>query len=224
MKGFAVYQTNFELINGFTNAMLPSIFLRNHVVGHGLFVRFDYLKKIGGFNTHFWCEDIYLSFYLRSQGVIIEPLISLEYGESPKNLRILVKQNANWFNTLSDSQKIYRTLSKNKNLQKLNTILYYLNQIRGAIAWMFLPSCYLLLFIFLIITDIKLAFIFTIVYFITTSIRFLLSNIIAKSLQGQLPENNFVLSIEGSIAYLFSNIGPLYSIFHRKSTKYKTER
>ncbi|EGF34928.1 hypothetical protein AAULH_13396 [Lactobacillus helveticus MTCC 5463] len=44
MQGFAVYQTNFELINGLTNAILPSIFLRNHVVGHGLFVRFDYLK------------------------------------------------------------------------------------------------------------------------------------------------------------------------------------
>lgn len=59
MRGFAGYQTNFELINGFTNAVLPSIFLRNHVVGHGLFIRFDYLTQIGGL-IHIFGVKIYI--------------------------------------------------------------------------------------------------------------------------------------------------------------------
>lgn len=224
MQGFAVYQTNFELINGLTNAILPSIFLRNHVVGHGLFVRFDYLKRIGGFNTEFWCEDIYLSFYLRSQGIIIEPLFALEYGESPKNIQILAKQNANWFKTLSDNKKIYQILSKNKDTKQLNTFLYYLNQVRGAFAWLLLPSFYLVIFIFLIFINSGLALVFTLVYLTTTFIRFWLSNSIAKNLHGKLPVNNFLLAFESSIAYLISNVGPLYLVFHRKGTKYKTER
>lgn len=224
MRGFAGYQTNFELINGFTNAVLPSIFLRNHVVGHGLFIRFDYLTQIGGFNTYFWCEDIYLSFYLRSQGIAIEPLFTLEYGESPKKLKILAKQNANWFKTLSDNYKIYQVVSQNKKSKKFRTILYYLNQVRGAIAWLLLPSFYLTIFIVLIFLNIRLALFFVIVYFTTTFIRFRLSNFIVKSLHGKLPESNSLLAFESSISYLISNIGPLYSEFHKKGTKYKTER
>ncbi|MCT3405721.1 hypothetical protein EFQ13_07900 [Lactobacillus helveticus] len=61
---------------------------------------------------------------MRSQGIIIEPLFALEYGESPKNIQILAKQNANWFKTLSDNKKFYQILSKNKDTKQLNTFLY----------------------------------------------------------------------------------------------------
>ncbi|GFZ26573.1 hypothetical protein [Lactobacillus corticis] len=139
MKGFAVYQTNFEITNGLTNSVLYSKFLRNHVVGHGLCLRFDYLQKIGGFTTDYWCEDIYLSFYLRDKDVSIYPMLALEYGETPKKLLILMKQNANWFKTLSEAKKIYHSFHHG-NLY--NARLYYLNQIRGAIAWLTLPIIY----------------------------------------------------------------------------------
>ncbi|EGF34927.1 hypothetical protein AAULH_13391 [Lactobacillus helveticus MTCC 5463] len=45
---------------------------------------------------------------MRSQGIIIEPLFALEYGESPKNIQILAKQNANWFKTLSDNKNFIK--------------------------------------------------------------------------------------------------------------------
>lgn len=225
MKGFATYQTNFEITNGLTNAALPSKFLRNHVVGHGLFIRFDYLEKIGGFTTDYWCEDIYLSFHLRSNNVPIIPLYSVELGEAPKNLKILMKQNGNWFKTLSETAKIYKSFSKSTKNFNGTALLYYLNQIRGAIAWLLLPTLYIIIFFVLLFTAKWLLLcIFTSVYFSTTFIRYLLSTYIVKGIVGYIPYDEKILAAESVLAYLISNIGPWYAVFNRKASKYKTER
>lgn len=223
MKGFAVYQTNFEITNGFTNALLPSKFLRNHVVGHGLFIRYDYLQQIGGFNINFWCEDIYLSFYLKSKAIPIYPINEVEYGESPKQISILIKQNGNWFKTLSENTKIYKELHDTSN--RTLSFLYLCNQVRGAIAWVLLPAFYWILLLFLIITRQNILCItFLIVFFVTTTLRYWLSNYIVEMLRNKKLNSKLRLAIFGSLAYTISNLGPIYTLIHLKSKKYKTER
>ena len=49
MKGFAIYQSNFELRYGLINSYFPYKSLYTYVVGHGLYIRVDTLKQIGGF-------------------------------------------------------------------------------------------------------------------------------------------------------------------------------
>ena len=51
MKGFSIYQSNFELRYGLINSNIPNRLLYTYVVGHGMYIRVDVLKKIGGFET-----------------------------------------------------------------------------------------------------------------------------------------------------------------------------
>ena len=78
MKGFSIYQANFELRYGLINSCFPSKLLYTYVVGHGMYVRVDVLKQIGGFETKYWCEDIYMSYVLRNKNISIYPLKTLE--------------------------------------------------------------------------------------------------------------------------------------------------
>ena len=77
MKGFAMYQTAFELRNGLINNKLSKL-LYSHVVGHGLTIRADYITKINGFSSNVWCEDIYLTGLLFNNGIDIIPLTSMD--------------------------------------------------------------------------------------------------------------------------------------------------
>lgn len=225
MKVFAIYQTNFEMTNGLVNSVLSSNLLRNHVVGHGLFIRYDYLEQIGGFTTKYWCEDIYLSFYLRSSGVQIHALNSVEIGEAPRTLKILIKQNANWFKTLSETFNISKSLSNSGMKNKFRSKLFLLNQLRGAVAWAVLPSVYLALEFWLILSQFwGSAVLGLLVYLITTTGRFYFSTLLSESVLGYSIESKLKMSLYAAFAYLISNVGPVYGLFHRNAKKYKTER
>lgn len=78
MKGFSIYQSNFELRYGLINSYFSNELLYTYVVGHGMYIRVDLLKKIGGFETKYWCEDIYMSYVLRNKGISIYPIKTLE--------------------------------------------------------------------------------------------------------------------------------------------------
>lgn len=119
MKGFALYQSNFEIKYGLINSMMASKLLYTYVVGHGLYIRLDLLKELGGFDNKFWCEDIYLSSVLRHKNINISPIITLENMETPKNISVLMKQNANWFKTSSQLIKMIKI-----NLKKIKKFLF----------------------------------------------------------------------------------------------------
>ncbi|WP_040535340.1 glycosyltransferase [Schleiferilactobacillus shenzhenensis] len=223
MRGFAVYQTNFELTNGYTNSILYSDYLRSHVVGHGLYLRFDFLDAIGGFTTRFWCEDIYLSFYLRSIGVRAVPIDTVEIAEAPKSMSVLIKQNANWFKTLSETTKIYHSLSD--EIFNTRAFLYWMNQLRGAAAWVLLPSAYVLLAVALLVTqNWVISALFCITLWAPTTMRYLLTLRLFRRLNMDKIDTEFRMSVLGSAAYLVSNLGPLYGLTHLHAQKYKTER
>ena len=73
--------------------------LYSHVVGHGLTIRGNYITSINGFNSKFWCEDIYLTGLLHNNHEKILSLNSLDNAENPNNLKIQIIQNAVWFKT-----------------------------------------------------------------------------------------------------------------------------
>ena len=83
-KGFAIYQSNFEIKVGLFNSSLSYKFLYNYVVGHGLTIDLQTLQKLGNFNTDFWCEDIYLTMRLKYNDIKIVPVLELENIENRK--------------------------------------------------------------------------------------------------------------------------------------------
>lgn len=127
MKGFAVYQSNFEIKYGLVNAITFPNFLYTYVVGHGMYIRLDILNELGGFDNKFWCEDIFLSSVLRNKNIKITPVSTLENMETPKKISILMKQNANWFKTSNQWVKMIRA-----NLKKRTKNIVFCNNMVSA--------------------------------------------------------------------------------------------
>jgi cellulose synthase/poly-beta-1,6-N-acetylglucosamine synthase-like glycosyltransferase len=71
-------QSTSDLIRKYSNA---------HVVGHGLFIKSECLKDVGGFPENSITEDLFLGFLLRASGQTIYPLPLLELGDSPETVK-----------------------------------------------------------------------------------------------------------------------------------------
>lgn len=70
--------------------------------------KLERLYELGGFETEFWCEDIYMSCLLRVKNIDIQPIFVLEKMETPQYLNILIRQNAVWFRTAFECIKMYK--------------------------------------------------------------------------------------------------------------------
>lgn len=225
-KGFSIYQSNFELKTGLINSFFKSNILYTHVVGHGLIINMKLLKKLGNFNTEFWCEDIYLGIQLKFNNIKITPLLTLENMETPDKLNKIVKQNSVWFKTTSQFWKIYKDITKRGQAKnKINGLLGILNEFRCAINWMSFPIVLLISIIisifiknYALLISIIVSYILYIIVNTTCTI-----NIINK-LDNKRYRVTLKLIIDVLIATTISNIGPLYSIIFNKKEKYKTER
>lgn len=223
MKGFALYQSNFEIKYGLVNSTLSSKFLYTYVVGHGLYIRLDLLKEMKGFNNKFWCEDIYLSSNLRNKNVSIIPLLVLENMETPKKLSILIRQNATWFKTSNQVIKIFKSNYKQEKRITMFLLFWLLNRIWMNLSWLFFSF----IIIVPIITSIylkKLSLVITLIisYLFMEICIYLSTLIIIEKLEHKKLSKKIILF--GMISTLISNIGPIYSIFNFKMKKYKTER
>ena len=224
MKGFAMYQSNFELRNGLMNSFMRSQLLRNHVVGHGMFVRLDKLLEMGGFQTDFWCEDIYMSFYLRHENIFVCALPSLELAETPNYLRTQVKQHAVWFRTAFQFTSIYNSIVEKSGRRTLSGFLFWLNQIRGTLSWLFFPFCVVLSFIYSIcatnviaLTSALAAYIFMIACTYTYPLKI-------AYMHGMNKPKRISLLFSTAFAFLLSNLGPIYSLINLQLKKHKTAR
>ena len=218
MKGFSIYQTAFEIRNGLINNNVSNL-LYSHVVGHGLTIRADYITSLNGFNSNFWCEDIYLTGVIHNSKEKILPLNSLDNAENPNNLKIQIIQNAVWFKTSSHHLSILNDIKKHCKIS-INGLIWLFHEIRASIIWMFMP-------IFLIYTFIYPAIIknYTFSLFaICTYLIFVFTNyfcnliVINKKRFLKYIKNFFSLAS----AILFTGLGPLCSLFLKE--KIKTER
>lgn len=224
LKGFAIYQSNFELKCGLLNSFFNSKILHKHLVGHGLFVRLDILKKINGFNNYYWCEDIYMTAVANNMNYKIQPLLSLENMETPDKLSKLIKQNAVWFATASKNIKMYKSVFNECNKKTLNGYIGMVNELRSAINWLLFPFVIIILLFLSICHSFCIfmlsLFIYSIYIFAYSYTTIQIINI----LNYKKYKYNTNVFLSTFFATLISNIGPLYYLFLKPKEKYKTER
>ena len=225
MKGFAIYQSNFELRYGLINSNFSSKLLYTYVVGHGMYIRVDILKQIGGFETKYWCEDIYMSYVLRTKNISICPIGTLEIMQSPQYLSILTRQNAVWFKTSFECLKIFKDVYRKNKKVNLNSLGWIIQRIRMNITWLGLPLAFLYSLIIAILNQ-------NIVMLSVAIFAYLFMILLEYGSIMKLVENTTKKKVKNKIKILFftivattiSNIGPIYSLISRKKEKYKTIR
>lgn len=218
MKGFAIYQTAFELRNGLINNNISN-FLYSHVVGHGLTIRADYITSINGFNANFWCEDIYLTGLINNNNEKILSLYSLDNAENPEKLKVQIIQNAVWFKTSSHHLSILNNFKKHYKIS-LNGFIWLCHELRAAIIWMFMPIFLIYTFIYPLIIKNHILLLLAICTYLTFIFTNYLLNLIVIDQKrfSKLLQNFFSICI----SVLLTGIGPLYSLFLKE--KIKTER
>lgn len=225
MKGFAIYQSNFELRYGLINSYFPNKFLYTYVVGHGMYIRVDILKQLGGFETKYWCEDIYMSCVLRNKNISIHPIKTLEIMQSPQYISILTKQNAVWFKTSFECLKIFKDVFRQDRKVNMNTIGWLVQRIRMNITWLGLPLAFLYTIIVSILNQDIIMFLLSIVsYFIMILLEYGSTVKIIEKLTRTIFKGKIKILLSTMLATIISNIGPIYSLISRKKEKYKTVR
>lgn len=225
MKGFTIYQSNFELRYGLINSYFPNKLLYTYVVGHGMYIRVDILKEIGGFETKYWCEDIYMSYVLRNKKISIYPIKTLEIMQSPQYLSILTKQNAVWFKTSFECLKIFIDVFKQNRKVNSNSIGWLIQRIRMNITWLCLPIIFLYTIIISILNqNVIMLFLSVLSYLVMILLEYGSTVNLIEKLTEKTLKNKIRVLISTIMATTISNIGPIYSLISRKKEKYKTVR
>ena len=225
MKGFSIYQSNFELRYGLINSYFPNKLLYTYVVGHGMYIGVDILKQMGGFETKYWCEDIYMSYVLRNKEISIYPIKTLEIMQSPQYLSILTKQNSVWFKTSFECLKIFKDIFKQNKKINLNSIGWLMQRIRMNITWLGIPIAFLYtLIIFIFNKNIIMFCLSVLSYFVMIVLEYGSTIKLIEKLTETTFKNKIKILINTIFATTISNIGPIYSLISRKKEKYKTVR
>ena len=225
MKGFSIYQSNFELRYGLINSYFPNKLLYTYIVGHGMYIRVDILKQIGGFETKYWCEDIYMSYVLRNKDISIYPIKILEIMQSPQYLSILTKQNSVWFKTSFECLKIFKDIFKQNKKINLNSIGWLMQRIRMNITWLGIPIAFLYTLIISIFNKSIIMFCLSVLsYFVMIVLEYGSTVKLIEKLTETTFKNKIKILINTIFATTISNIGPIYSLISRKKEKYKTVR
>lgn len=224
-KGFALYQSNFEIKTGLYNTYLNFNYFYNYVVGHGLIINVSLLKKLGKFNTSFWCEDIYLTMLLKFKNIKIKPISKLENIENADKLNKIVKQNSVWFNTTKKYNKIYNEIKRKENQFSFSGLIGYINEFRCAVNWLCFPFLILINFLLAIISkNIILIILILFSYSFYVYCNYLITIKTINLIENKKYKLNLKDYFSLFIATFISNFGPIYSIINKTDKKYKTER
>ena len=175
--------------------------------------------SINGFNSNFWCEDIYLTGLIHNSSEKILSLSSLDNAENPDKLKVQIIQNAVWFKTSSHHLSILKDIKKHYKIS-LNGFIWLCHELRASIIWMLMPMFLIYTFIYPIMTrnyiSLSLAMCTYLIFVFTNY----LLNLIVINRKRFFKYIKDYFSI--CLAVLFTGIGPLYSLFLKE--KIKTER
>lgn len=224
-KGFAIYQSNFEIKVGLFNSKLHYRYLYNYVVGHGLTIKLKTLKEMGNFNTKFWCEDIYLTMKLKYNNVELSSVPYLENIENAISVKQIVKQNSVWYNTTRKNILIYKDIKKEEGKYSFFGLIGCINEFRCAVNWLFFPIIFVINI--LISMFLKSIFIFTLLlisYLFYAFINYIITINTINKFGDKSCKRNISNYISYVMALLISNVGPINSLMFKKKEKYKTER
>lgn len=224
-KGFAIYQSNFEIKVGLFNSSLNYKYLYNYVVGHGLTIDLKELNKMGNFNTKFWCEDIYLTMKLRYNNIPIYSIPNLENIENASSINQIIKQNSVWYDTTRKYVKVYNDIRKSEKRFSLYGLIGCINEFRCAINWLLFPIIFMINFLFCIYSkNFIIVCILMFSYLFYSCINYFITINTINKLSNERYKLNFCNYVSYMLALLISNVGPIYSLIFRKKEKYKTER
>lgn len=215
MKGFAIYQTAFEFRNGIINNTI-SPFLYSHVVGHGLTIRGDIIKRLGYFSTDFWCEDIYMTGLLKNNNIKIDFLSSFDNAENTFHLKDQIIQSGIWFKTTSNHFKILKNI-KQKEKINFRGIIWLFHEIRATLEWLFFPMLIFYTLIYPILINNYNLFLYSIIiYALFVFFNYYMNFLIVDFKRFKKYILNFPFTL---ISILLTNLGPLYSFLLKKKTK-----
>lgn len=224
-KGFAIYQSNFEIKVGLFNSSLNYKYLYNYVVGHGLTIDLKELNKMGNFNTKFWCEDIYLTMKLKYNNIPIYSIPNLENIENASSINQIIKQNSVWYDTTRKYVKVYNDIKKSEKRFSLYGLIGCINEFRCAINWLLFPIIFIINFFICIYSkNFITVCILTFSYLFYSYINYFITINTINKLSNERYKLNFCNYVSYMLALLISNVGPIYSLISRKKEKYKTER
>ncbi|WES68341.1 glycosyltransferase family 2 protein [Superficieibacter sp. HKU1] len=143
-KAVALYQSCWTLTHEIPrlrrqaekNSMLSKL-SNVHCVGHGLFIRFDILHKMGLFPVETLTEDTYLGYKLRCAGIVIYPVPYIEIGDSPLSMRSALKQKYVWYwGPMLYPYYFFKNLQEEHNIYlKLRSIILACQGILNAVRW-----------------------------------------------------------------------------------------
>lgn len=216
-----------------------------YCVGHGLFIRIDLLREVGGFPTETLNEDLPLGYYLCLKGVGIKPLPALENVENPDTVSALIKQKASWYWGMIDYFDYWRvapTKAKNVDLLRRSKLAIQ-GLIRDGLAWgacsIFIGFMFIYPLIYPSLLHVLLSILGLFVYGpLTTLIVLTYVPELFKLSSSSLPKKkegciNQVLTSIFSIPYLLvSSLGPwkiirqkiVWKLMDKAPKKEKTER
>lgn len=224
-KGFAIYQSNFEIKVGLFNSSLNYKYLYNYVVGHGLTIDLKELNKMGNFNTKFWCEDIYLTMKLKYNNIPIYSIPNLENIENASSINQIIKQNSVWYDTTRKYVKVYNDIKKSEKRFSLYGLIGCINEFRCAINWLLFPIIFIINFFICIYSkNFITVCILIFSYLFYSYINYFITINTINKLSNERYKLNFCNYVSYMLALLISNVGPIYSLISRKKEKYKIER
>lgn len=224
-KGFAIYQSNFEIKVGLFNSSLNYKYLYNYVVGHGLTIDLKELNKMGNFNTKFWCEDIYLTMKLKYNNIPIYSIPNLENIENASSINQIIKQNSVWYDTTRKYVKVYNDIKKSEKRFSLYGLIGCINEFRCAINWLLFPIIFIINFLICIYSkNFITVCILIFSYLFYSYINYFITINTINKLSNERYKLNFCNYVSYMLALLISNVGPIYSLISRKKEKCKTER
>lgn len=224
-KGFAIYQSNFEIKVGLFNSSLNYKYLYNYVVGHGLTIDLKELNKMGNFNTKFWCEDIYLTMKLKYNNIPIYSIPNLENIENASSINQIIKQNSVWYDTTRKYVKVYNDIKKSEKRFSLYGLIGCINEFRCAINWLLFPIIFIINFFICIYSkNFITVCILIFSYLFYSYINYFITINTINKLSNERYKLNFCNYVSYMLALLISNVGLIYSLISRKKEKYKIER
>lgn len=224
-KGFAIYQSNFEIKVGLFNSSLNYKYLYNYVVGHGLTIDLKELNKMGNFNTKFWCEDIYLTMKLKYNNIPIYSIPNLENIENASSINQIIKQNSVWYDTTRKYVKVYNDIKKSEKRFSLYGLIGCINEFRCAINWLLFPIIFIINFFICIYSkNFITVCILIFSYLFYSYINYFITINTINKLSNERYKLNFCNYVSYMLVLLISNVGQIYSLISRKKEKYKTER
>ena len=149
LKASAVFQTRWTLAHEMPRFFRQSFFINKyhkrvflaHCVGHGLFMRGDFLKEIKEMPSGTVTEDLFFGYILSLLPESINPIPVLEEDDSPATIKSMLRQKYVWFFGPLDHIH-YSSYFKNIYEKKFNTSSLLRNwfTVQGvipAIIWFF---------------------------------------------------------------------------------------